>query len=140
MSIVKNKFPALYRAYMLVAEPRLVRIIFFAIYILFLIAGSFVINQPPENFVEAITPRLVLMFGCFLLLGGVLSAVAVLPGLWWLERCGLISLGTGMLMYLIIVVTVKGSPVSVCVSIAFVLFFILRFMETRQFKLAPRKK
>ena len=82
MSIVKNKFPALYRAYMLVAEPRLVRIILFVIYLVFLVAGGLVINQPPENFVEALTSRLVLMFGCFLLLGGVLSAVAVLPGLW----------------------------------------------------------
>lgn len=140
MSIVQNKFPTLYRAYLLVAEPRIVRLILFAIYIVFLIAGGFVLTQPPENFVEVITERLVLMLGCFLALGGILSSVAVLPGLWWLERCGLLSLITGMLIYIVVIVDLQSSPLGICVSIAFILFFILRYMETRQSKLAPRKK
>lgn len=139
MNIIQSRFPALYRAYLLVAEPRAVRLVLFAIYNVFLVAGILVLTQQPENFVEAISVNLVLMFGGFLLLGGVLSAIAVLPGLWWLERCGLLALGTGMLIYLTIVIRVNGSSVSVCVSIAFILFFILRYMETRQFKLAPRK-
>ena len=140
MSIVQTRMPALYRAYQLVAEPRLVRVILFAIYAVFIVAGAFVLAQQPDNFVEAITVKLVLMFGGFLTVGGILSSIAVLPGLWWLERCGLLALGTGMLIYLIISISVQGSPVSICVSIAFILFFILRYMETRQFKLAPRKK
>lgn len=139
MSIVQNNFPALYRAYLLVAEPRIVRLILFGIYVVFLIAGCFVITQPPESFVETLSEKLVFMLGGFLLLGGVLASIAILPGLWWLERCGLLSLGTGMLMYIVIIVGIKGSPLGICVSIAFVLFFILRYMETRPFKLAPRK-
>lgn len=139
MSIIRKYFPVLYRAYLLVAEPRMVRIVLFAIYITFITAGMFVLSQPPEKFVVALSVHLVLLFGAFLALGGVLSAIAVLPGIWWLERVGLLALGTGMLMYLIISATVQGSPVSICVTIAFILFFSLRFMETRQFKLAPRK-
>ena len=139
MSIVQNNFPALYRAYLLVAEPRIVRLILFAIYVVFLVAGFFVVTHPPESFVETLTEKLVLMLGGFLVLGGALATIAVLPGLWWLERCGLLSLGTGMLMYIVIIVGIKGSPLGICVSIAFVLFFILRYMETRPFKLAPRK-
>ena len=139
MSIVQKKFPALYRAYLLVAEPRIVRIILFAIYLLFLFAGGFVVTETPDRFVELLSVNLVLMFGGFLALGGLLSSIAVLPGLWWLERCGLLSLGTGMLMYVILIIGTSGSTVGVCVSLAFVLFFALRYMETRQFKLAPRK-
>lgn len=139
MSIVQNKFPALYKAYMLVAEPRIVRLVLFAIYTMFLIAGIFVLTQPPEKFVEVLTVSLVCMLGSFLTLGSVLSMVAVLPGLWWLERCGILSLITGMLIYIVIIVNAKSSPLGICISIAFILFFILRYMETRQFKLAPRK-
>lgn len=140
MSIIQNRFPAVYRAYLLVAEPRIVRIILFAIYVVFVIAGCFVVTEPPVSFVKVISENLVVMFGGFLILGGLLASIAVLPGLWWLERCGIISLATGMLIYLILVIGAKGSPVGICISIAFVLFFILRYMETRQFKLAPRKK
>lgn len=123
----------------MVAEPRIVRMVLFAIYIVFLVAGFFVVTHPPESFVEVLTVRLVLMLGCFLTLGAILSSIAVLPGLWWLERCGLLSLITGMIIYIVVIVQLKSSPLGICVSVAFILFFILRYMETRAFKLAPRK-
>lgn len=138
-NIVRNKFPALYKAYLLVAEPRVVRLILFVIYSMFITAGLMVLTNPPENFEEILSTGRVAMMACFLILGGILSAVAVLPGLWWLERCGIISLITGMVIYIVLIIGVSNMPIALCISIAFILFFIIRYMETRQFKLAPRK-
>lgn len=128
-----------YSLFLKIAEPRVFRLLQFVIYIALLVAGVGVLINTPDNIQEVLGNFLIYVFGGFVALGAILGAVAVLPGVWWLERVGLLALGTGFLMYIVIVISLGASVVSVIVYVAFVLTFIQRWTEIRGAYLAPRK-
>lgn len=140
---VENKVakapPFIYTIFMKIAEPRVKRLLYFGIYICMSVVGFWITTHPPATFQSVIGLTLVYVFGAFVLGGGVLGLVSVLPGIWWLERVAVISLGTGMLMYSVIVIALNSSVVGVGVSIAFALTFMLRWMDIREYQLAPRE-
>lgn len=133
-------FPHLHFVFMKIAEPRVTRLIHFGIYLSLLVAGVGIMYSPPSTFQEVLGVALVHVFGGFVILGAVLAAIAVLPGIWWLERAGLLALGTGLAMYLVIIVGLNSSPIGFSVTLAFLLTFVLRWMEIKGAQLAPREE
>lgn len=116
------------------------RIILFVKYIAFMIAGVAIFLLPPNTFEHALGGRtLVQLFGIFVALGGLMTAVAVLPGIWWLERSGLLLLGSGFGMYLVILFSLDASIIVITITIAIVLTFVRRFVEIKDADLAPGK-
>lgn len=112
----------------------------FGIYICMMAAGLGVIHHPPSSFEGVLGTTLVIVFGGFIFFGAFLGAIAVLPGIWWLERTGLLALMTGMAMYTVIIFSLGTSTLGVAVSVAFVLSFIQRWSEIRRYQLAPREE
>lgn len=127
------------QAFLLIAEPRVLRLLQFGVYICMTIAGGWLIANPPVSFQSVIGAGLVALFGGFLGLGGLLGAIAVLPGVWWLERAGIIALITGLLIYVTIVVALGSSVTGIVVCIAFALQFTIRWTEIRRYDLAPKR-
>lgn len=128
------------RYFMLIAEPRVLRIIQCAIYICMMFAGVRVLANPPPQFQGVLGIALSLMFGGFLFLGSIFGAIAVLPGIWWLERVGIIALWTGLGIYAVVIVSLGSSPVGITVAIAFGLCFLQRWREIKGAQLAPREE
>ncbi len=123
----------------LIAEPRVIRLVQFGIYLCMVGAGAFVLATPPHSFNGVLGPQLVMVFGIFVLVGAVFGAIAVLPGIWWLERAGILSLSTGLAIYAIVAFTLGTSLVGTLVCIAFGLTFVQRWSEIRRFQLAPKR-
>lgn len=125
--------------FMRIAEPRVIRIMQLGIYLCMTFAGIGVLVSPPAAFAGVLGTGLVYVLGGFISLGAILGAAAVLPGIWWLERVGILSLATGMMMYAVAIIALSASPVAVVVPVAFALTFIQRWAEIRRFQLAPRE-
>lgn len=126
--------------FMKIAEPRIIRLMQFGIYVCMFYAGVRLMLHPPTNFQSVLGLVLSYIFASFIFLGALFGGVAVLPGIWWLERVGLIALATGMGIYVIVVVSLGSSPLGIVVAIAFVLTFLQRWMEIKGPDLAPREE
>lgn len=137
--IIRKPVRMLTTAFMLIAEPRVVRVVQFGIYLCLLTAGAFVLATPPRSFEGVLGQTLVTVFGLFILIGGALGATAVLPGIWWLERAGILALATGLAMYSVVAITLGVSPIGFLIGLAFILTFVQRWMEIRKFQLAPKR-
>ena len=129
---------ALAALFNLIAEPRVTRVIQFVIYVLMIVAGARILIAPPLTFEGVLGTFFVYVFASFVLIGGLLAGVAVLPGIWWLERSGLIALGTGLLIYAIVTVALGSSIVGTAVCTAFALTFANRWRDIRGSALAPK--
>lgn len=127
------------RAFLLIAEPRVIRIIMFFIYAIFLISGYLVVVKPSSSIIEVLGPDLPVIFGLFLSFGGAVGLIAVLPGVWWLERTGIISAGVGLLMYLTVVLSTASSSLGFPFAMLLIAFLLIRWMEIRRYQLAPRR-
>ncbi|PPF56098.1 hypothetical protein C5B94_04030 [Clavibacter michiganensis] len=132
---VVRGFAALFN---LIAEPRVTRVIQFVIYVLMTVAGARVLLAPPLSFEGVLGTFFVYVFGGFVLVGGLLGGVAVLPGIWWLERSGLIALFTGLVIYAIVTISLGSSIVGTVVCLAFALTFVQRWRDIRGSALAPK--
>lgn len=140
MSKLKRWFPLGYRLYTKIAEPRVVRIIHFIIYAFLCIAGTGVLFNPPSAFQGVLGIALVGAIGGFVTIGSGLGLVSVLPGIWWLERAGVIALWTGIGLYILVVFGLRGSLVSISLPIVVILTLILRWREIKRYQLAPIRK
>jgi hypothetical protein len=126
------------QAFLLIAEPRVIRIIMFLLYAVFLTAGYLVVTKPSESILDVLGGGLAMVFGIFLTIGGVLGFVAVLPGVWWLERTGIIACAVGLAMYVVIVLTTASSSLGFPFAILLTGFLAIRWIEIRRYQLAPR--
>jgi hypothetical protein len=135
---VKSWFPLARDMYLKIAEPRFIRILQFAVYICMLVAGIGIMAQPPHAFKSILGLTLVYIMASFLTFGALAGAVAVLPGVWWLERAGLLALATAMLCYMILILALGTSPMGIAIAIAFASTFVQRYLEIRGPQLAPK--
>lgn len=133
----KNK---LYNWFILIAEPRAVRVMQFAIYALLEIAGISIITSAPDSFTRVLPVFHICVLGGFISFGAFLGLIAVLPGIWWLERAGLVALATGMMIYITIIIALGTSPMGLVVSLVFTLTFAQRWTEIRRYQVAPREE
>lgn len=121
-----------------IAEPRVLRILQFAIYLFLLWSGGAVLLDNPDNLARIIGESLVTLLGLFIFSGSLLCAVAVLPGIWWLERVGIILLTTSVAMYAVIIHFNHASPVVVAFTLALAVTFGQRWVEISGAQLAPK--
>lgn len=126
--------------FMKIAEPRIVRIVQFVVYVALTAAGWYVLTHPPQSFLFVLGPQLVAVFGSFLTFGGAVGCIAVLPGIWWLERMGVVALWTGLSIFAVIVFSLGISYVGFFVAIALGGSLIIRWTEIRRYELAPRAR
>lgn len=140
MNVLQGMTSKLRSVFMMIAEPRVTRLLYFIIYMSLLVAGILIIVEPPSDFQDVIGSRLVDIFGGFIALGAIFCAFSVLPGIWWLERVGIFALVTGLGVYFLILVGLQSSPIGFSVSFAFLLTFVLRWLDIHGAQLAPREE
>jgi len=97
------------------------------------------LSAPPESFVQALGSPLAIMFSLFVIAGSTFGFIAVLPGIWWLERAGILSLGTGLVIYGAIVIYLGSSTLTSVVTISLALTLAQRWTLIRGADLAPKK-
>lgn len=140
MSQIQKHLPYLYHVYMMIAEPRVRRLIYFGIYILLIvIAIPSLFLRIPNAFVNILGGAiLVYLFGTLIVLGALVCAISILPGLWVFERAGLVAVTSGIAMYSIVLMALGASPLTTVVPAIFILFFALRWLDIWEYLLAPK--
>jgi hypothetical protein len=125
---------------MMIAEPRVRRLLYFGIYTGLIFLGSSVFFRPPNVIKDQFGLSLVYFFGGLIVVGAVMAAFAVLPGIWWLERSGLYAMAGGVAMYAGMLVWLGASILVTVLPTIFVLVFALRWLDIKEFLLAPREE
>jgi len=136
---MKIHMPFLHLMFMKIAEPRVIRVIQFGIYVCMMLAGVGISVHPPSNLQGILGHTLVYIFAGFVTTGALFGSVAVLPGIWWLERVGIIMLTTSVAMYVVVIIALGASLVAVAVALALTLAFGQRWVEIKGAQLAPRE-
>lgn len=135
-----QRIPPIHWLYLKIAEPRVIRLLYFGIYVMMAMPGILLIISPPATIKDVIGYTYMYVLAGFLIIGGLFGASSVLPGIWWLERVGIILLDTALAVYLVIVITLHSSVssmIGIFVAIAFMLAFAVRFITIRHHPLAP---
>jgi hypothetical protein len=137
---LQNTLPFVYHIYMMIAEPRVRRLIYFVIYLGLIFAGAGSILKPPaaiQNILGGMA--MIWFFGLLIVVGALLAFVAVLPGVWWLERSGLVGIGTGIAMYALTLLALGASFMVTILPIILILICALRWLDIKEYLLAPRE-
>lgn len=121
-----------------IKEPRTIRLVQFVIYLCMLGAGHFIVTVQPELYTHVLGAQLVVGFGAAILVGGLLGAIAVLPGIWWLERTAIIALWTGLGVFVVVQAALAISIVGLLIAVALAASFVQRWSDITEFDLAPR--
>lgn len=82
-----------------IQEPRIITILQFFIYLSTLAAGSAAVFYPPKAVEGLLGGALTAAWAIMLLLGGLIGSIAVLPGIWWVERMAIPLCVAGLAMY-----------------------------------------
>jgi hypothetical protein len=82
---------------------------------------------------------LIYFYGGLILAGSTLCLFSVLPGIWMFERAGLVGLGTGVAMYSATLIILGASPTIAIFPAILILVFVLRWLDIKDYLLAPRK-
>jgi hypothetical protein len=88
-----------FRLFLRIAEPRVVRLLQFAVYIVLLLGGVSAWWAPPEAIAQSLGAVLTGVWGGLLILGGLLGSSSDLRGSWWVERAGLSFCAAGIAIY-----------------------------------------
>jgi len=124
--------------YLKIAEPRVVRIIQFWIYVGLFVVGIMLLDNVPRSLEDAAGGHAFAVgFGLMLMIGALCSGIAVLPGIWWLERSGIVLLFFGLIIYLSMILKLNTSPMGVVVCLILILTFVQRWLEIKGAQLAP---
>ncbi|UGL63261.1 membrane protein [Arthrobacter phage Tokki] len=126
--------------YMKIAEPRVKRLIYFVIYILLGTIGAVSAFRPNERMATFLGGQaLVHFYGILIVAGALVCLISVLPGIWVFERAGLVGLGTGIVLYVATLIIFGASPTISFFPIIIILVFVLRWLDIKDYLLAPRK-
>lgn len=120
-----------------IEEPRLIRVLQFVLYVTMATIGGLYLQHPPESYEGVLGLTLAYIFGGLILLGGVLGAFAVLPGIWWLERLAVISLCTGLSIFFVVALSLAASPIAIGVTWALIVSLTIRWFQITDYQLAP---
>lgn len=136
------------RLWRAISEPRHLKIAYLAIYVATAIIGIVTLLHPPMSVEGPLGATLATIWACLYMIGGLVAAVAVLPGWWWAERLlGIIPILGGMAMYLAVVIWQHRHAVeaggSRLTQIGIILLacspFILRGLLIRSYSYEPRR-
>jgi hypothetical protein len=141
LPVISPVYKTLFAIYMKIAEPRVKRIIYFAIYILLGSLGASSAFRPSPRIVEELgSQTLIYFYGILIIAGALVCMISVLPGIWMFERAGMIGSGTGIVLYVATLILLGSSPQIVIFPIIIILMFLLRWLDIKDYLLAPRKE
>ena len=132
------------RIWQLIQEPRMITALTSAYWSMVTCIGVAALVTPPETIDYNVGATLTLVWAVFLLLGGILGVVGCLLGWWWVERAGMISAGTGTVIYLSVVMILHfQGPEPRLVGAGFIsltLFaFVVRWFHIRGAQVDPTR-
>lgn len=78
-------------------------------YVALAAGGVMSLIHPPSTIQSEVGPLVTAAWSCFALLGGLLGAASAPRGVWWLERVGLISVTTFLLIYGTTIVSLQAT-------------------------------
>lgn len=117
---------AVLRTWNRITEPRVIALALFIQYIVFSATGAHAIFEPPTSIEGEVGQSAMAMLAGLLIFGGAIGAVAALPGIWWLERSAVLSIGLSALLYLVIVLYLHfNQPGNRLLQAAFVMSVLL---------------
>ncbi len=90
-----------------VQEPKVVTVLHWVAYLVALGVGVSALLDPPSSVAGELGPLLTTIWAGSFILGGTLGAVATLPGIWWLERAGVIACVTGLAVWVMVTVVLE---------------------------------
>ena len=130
------------RLWQLLDEPRVRTAIRMVAYAVLIVAGIGAFGTPPASLKAACGLHVTDIWAAALILGGATCLVATPRGWWWIERIGITIAGTGLLMYLSVVVTLHvtsaGNRIPQAAIIAFALTLLVeRYIATKDAALDP---
>ena len=82
-----------------VHQPRVISALYFAIYLCLLGGGIAAIMEPPGSIQGEVGAVAMYTLAGLLAFGGLVGSVAALPGIWWLERTAVLSIGLSAGIY-----------------------------------------
>jgi hypothetical protein len=131
------------RVFHWVAEPRVQRVAFFVVYLLHVVAGLAIIVGQPPSVANEIGHGLTTAWGMFLVFGGIVGAIAVLPGWNFVERIGITSVFIGVSLCSVVIASTPWSHLGVQIATwalvtGWAVIFALRAYEIRYYIVAPR--
>lgn len=134
------------RAWHRIHEPRVSKVIYLVGYLIAIGIGTVTLWRPPTSIETPLGPTLTTIWAALILAGAIGSALAVLPGWWWLERLGIISIAGGALIYFGVVLTLhfqgpEGSSRLTQAGVILCLAWTIsanRLWETRGYSFEPR--
>lgn len=91
--------PWLLRLWLRVREPRVVSLLYFLIYAALAFGGVAALVDPPSTIQGQIGIVSMYMLAGLLTFGSIVGLVAVLPGIWWLERTAVLAIGSAAGIY-----------------------------------------
>lgn len=140
MNRLQTTIPFLYHVYMMIAEPRVRRLMYFGIYFCLALAGAGTFLKPPKYLADTLGGYLwIYIFASFIVIGSMLALIAVLPGIWWLERSALIAIITGVVLYTLTLLFFGATFLVMLLPIIVILICALRLLDIKEFLLAPRE-
>jgi hypothetical protein len=120
---------SLYKWFYLIDEPRFKRLLFLVIYLLFIAAGVFVIARSGSDAARLIGFPALLALACAFLIGGGVGAVAIWPGLWWLEKVAFVPLVGALIIRAALLTEIGITPVAAIIYIIGALLLFGRLMD-----------
>lgn len=120
-----------------IEEPRLVRILQFFLYGTMIIIGSLYLISRHMQVASLLGATLATTLGVLVVLGGILGGIAVLPGIWWVERMGIICLWTGLGIYIVVGLSIYVSLLGVGLAWALIFALAIRWVQIKDFQFAP---
>ncbi|KJL39900.1 hypothetical protein [Microbacterium trichothecenolyticum] len=126
-----------------IKEPRFIRVLFLAGYIVTLTTGVVTLTDPPVTIEGALGPTLSVAWSLFWIIGGLAGAATVLQGWWEVERYAVAACMFGIGIYTIVLVTLHiASPGSRLTQLGMLaiaaLLFVLRLALIRGHDFEPR--
>jgi hypothetical protein len=128
------------RWFLKIEEPRVQRILYLFFYLTAIITGLSALWTTPDKFYQSGGVVLVDSLGVFFVVGGLCGAIAILPGTWWLERVGLLSLAFGLAARGISIISLGVSTTGALIFLGEILLLVIRFIQIRRADLAPISK
>ncbi|GMA31616.1 hypothetical protein [Litorihabitans aurantiacus] len=87
-----------------VHEPRAISVLYLVQYLTLTAAGGYALWRPPSSIEGAYGAGAMLTLAALLVVGGLIGAIAVLPGKYELERLAVIGVALASLIYVIVIV------------------------------------
>ena len=136
------------RLWQAISEPRHLQVTYLAIYALTVCVGVVTLMWPPRTIEGPLGEAATMLWAAAFIGGGLVGAIAVLPGWWWLERLlgiGLILVGLGVYLAVAIALHIDGAAEgsSRLTQIGVILLasspFTIRFLLIWEYSYEPRR-